>query len=145
MSRVLRIGLAVAFLAIMAIASSGTVMRVYASGGMGRSSGHCEDLFELRWTFDWDFTFGTILSIINMALAAVLLTAYIGIYRKTRTEFNLILIIVALTLLCFSIVANPLVSAVLGYEGSGLGPFFILPDIFALAALSALLYLSLKY
>jgi len=146
LSKLLRIGLAMAVLVIIAIASSDMVMTAYASpGGMIRSSGHCQDLFELRWTFDWDFTFGTILSIINLALAAVLLTAYIGIYRKMRTEFNLILVIVALTLLCFSIVANPLVSAVLGYEASGLGPFFILPDIFALAALSALLYLSLKY
>ena len=80
-----------------------------------------------------------------MVLAAVLLTTYSGMYRKARTGFNLILIIVALTMLCFSIVANPLVSAVLGYEASGLGPFFILPDLFALAALCALLYLSLKY
>ena len=133
------------FLTIIALVGSGSVLGAYAAAGMGHGSGHCEDLYELRWTFDWDFTFGTILSIINMALAAVLLTTYLGMYRKARTEFNLILIIVALTLLCFSIVANPLVSAVFGYEGSGLGPFFILPDIFALAALSALLYLSLKY
>jgi len=129
----------------MLMSGSSLIMSVQASPGMSRGSGHCNDLYQGHWTFDWDFTFGTILSIINMALAAVLLTAYIGFYRKARTEFNLMLIIVALTLLCFSIVANPLVSAVLGYEGSGLGPFFILPDMFALAALSALLYLSLKY
>ena len=135
----------VSALAFMLISGSSLFMSVQASLGMGRGSGHCNDLYQGHWTFDWDFTFGTILSIINMALAAVLLTAYIGFYRKARTEFNLMLIIVALTLLCFSIVANPLVSAVLGYEGSGLGPFFILPDMFALAALSALLYLSLKY
>ena len=132
-------------LIVMMIAGSGLVMSVSAAPGMGRGSGHRDDLFAFRWTFDWDFTFGTILSIIYMALAAVLLTAYIGIYRRTRAQFNLVLIIVALTLLCVSIVANPLVSAVLGYEGSGHGPFFILPDIFALAALSSLLYLSLKY
>lgn len=145
MSKVLRIALAVSFLTIIALAGSGLVLNACASPGMSRGSGHCNDLYQGYWTFDWDFTFGTILSIINMALAAVLLTAYIGLYRKTSTEFNLILIIVAVTLLCFSIVANPLVSAVLGYEGSGLGPFVILPDLFTLAALSALLYLSLKY
>jgi len=135
----------VSALAFMLMSGSSLIMSVQASPGISRGSGHCNDLYQGHWTFDWDFTFGTILSIINMALAAVLLTAYIGFYRKARTEFNLMLIIVALTLLCFSIVANPLVSAVLGYEGSGLGPFFILPDMFALAALSALLYLSLKY
>ena len=141
----LSIGLLASILALTLIICSGSVMNVSASTGMGHGSQHRDDLFALHWTFDWDFTAGSILSVINMALAAVLLTTYSGFYRKTRTEFNLILIIVALTLLCFSIVANPLVSAVLGYEESGLGPFFILPDIFALAALSALLYLSLKY
>jgi hypothetical protein len=102
-------------------------------------------LYKGHWTFEWDFTAGTILSIINLSLAGVLLTVYIGIYKRTGTQFNLMLIIIALTLFCFSIVANPLVSAVLGYEASGLGPFFILPDLFALVALSSLLYLSLKY
>lgn len=144
LSKVIRITLA-SFLIIVALAGSGSVLSAYASPGTGRGSGHCGDLYQGHWTFDWDFTFGTILSIINTALSAVLLTAYIRIYRRTGTEFNLVLIIVALTLLCFSIVANPLVSAVLGYEASGLGPFFILPDLFALASLSALLYLSLKY
>ena len=141
----LRIGLVASVLIVIMIAGSSLVMSVSAAPGMGRGGGHRDDLYAFCWTFDWDFTFGTILSIINMALAAVLLTAYIGIYRRTRAEFNLVLIIVALTLLCYSLVANPLVSAVLGYEASGLGPFFILPDIFALTALSALLYLSLKY
>jgi len=144
--KMLRIGVVAAFMLIVAIASSGVAMRAYASScNMDHSPGHCEDLFAGKWTFGWDFTFGAILSIINMVLATVLLTAYVRIYRRTGAQFNLVLIIVALTLLGFSIVANPLVGAVLGYEASGLGPFFILPDLFALAALSALLYLSLKY
>jgi len=145
MNKIFRISLLVAVLSIMIMASSGFVMCVSASPGVSRGGGHFEDLYSGCWTFDWDFTAGTILSIINMTLAAVLLTVYIGIYRRTKTQFNLILIIIALTLFCFSIVANPLVSAVLGYEASGLGPFFILPDLFAFAALSSLLYLSLKY
>jgi len=143
MNIVFRIAVLATILLIMI--SSGLVVSVSASPGMNRGSGNCNDLYHGHWTFDWDFTAGTILSLINMALAVVLLTVYIGIYRKTRAQFNLVLILIALTLLCFSIVANPLVSAVLGYEGSGLGPFFILPDLFALAAMSALLYLSLKY
>jgi hypothetical protein len=144
MNKILGIALVVAVLSIIMV-SSGFVTGASASLGVNRGGGHCEDLYAGHWTFDWDFTAGTILSIINLSLAAVLLTVYIGIYRRTGTQFNLMLIIIALTLFCFSIVANPLVSAVLGYEASGLGPFFILPDIFALAALSSLLYLSLKY
>ena len=145
MRKVLRIALIVSFLTIMVLIGSGSTLGAHASGGMSGGSRHCDDLFAGKWTFEWDFTFGTILSIINMALATVLLTAYVRIYRRTKAQFNLVLIMVALTLLCYSIVANPVVSAVLGYEGSGLGPFFILPDLFALAALSALLYLSLRY
>jgi hypothetical protein len=132
------------FLPVIVVASSGSIISVSALNA-SCGAGHCDDLYKGHWTFDWDFTAGTILSIINMSLALVLLTVYYGIYRRTGTQFNLMLIIIALTLFCFSIVASPLVSAVLGYEVSGLGPFFILPDLFALAALSSLLYLSLKY
>ena len=145
MNKIFRISVLATILVLIVMVSSSLVMSVSASPGMGHSGGHCGDLYAGSWTFDWDFTVGTILSIINMALAAVLLTVYFGIYRRTRAQFNLVLVIVALTLLCYSLVANPLVSAILGYEGSGLGPFFILPDLFSLAALSALLYLSLKY
>ncbi len=118
---------------------------VSATSCVNQCGGHCEDLYAGCWTFGWDFTAGTILSVINMVLATVLLTAYINAYIKNRVQFNLVLILVAFMLLCFSFVANPLVSAIFGYEATGLGPFFILPDLFALMALSALLYLRLKY
>ena len=100
---------------------------------------------------DWNlnvgpyFVIGSIFSTANMVMSTILLITYVGTYRKTKAEFNLVLIIVALTLLCYSIVANPLIRTALGYGGSGLGPFFMLPDLFIFAALVALLYLSLKY
>ena len=97
------------------------------------------------WNFDLYFTFGTVFSTINAAFSAVLLATYVVSYRRTRAEFNLVLIIVAVTLLCYSFVANPLVITVLGYGASGLGPFFMLPDLFTFVTLSALLYLSLRY
>ena len=140
MGKVLRIELAVYFLVIMAIASSGLVMSAYASPGMGPGDGR-----HGGWTFDYYFTFGTIFSTINAALSAVLLATYIVNYRRTRAGFNFVLIIVALTLLCYSFVANPLVGFALGYGASGLGPFLMLPNLFTLIALSALLYLSLRY
>jgi hypothetical protein len=130
-----------AILTVLVMTGFGLISSASASS----CGGHCEDLYAGCWTFGWDFTAGTILSVINMVLAVVLLTAYIGTYKKSRAQFNLVLILVAFTLLSFSFVANPLVSAVLGYEATGLGPFFILPDLFALMALSALLYLRLKY
>ena len=143
LNKILRVGLLVSVLAIMAIAGSGLVLVVFASPEMGSPldggwGWNC-------WHYDSYFTVGTIFTTINAALSAVLLTSYVANYRRTRAEFNLILIIVAVTLLCYSFVANPLVSTALGYEASGLGPFCMLPNLFTLVALSALLYLSLRY
>jgi len=91
------------------------------------------------------FLIGSIFSTVNTVLSTILLITYIGTYRKTKAEFNLVLTIVALTLLGYSIVANPLIGTALGYVGSGLGPFLMLPDMFIFVALVALLYLRLKY
>jgi len=99
----------------------------------------------------WNFTFGpyffvgSVFSTINTVLSLILLISYVGTYSKTKAEFNLVLIIVALTLLSYSVVANPLVASALGYAGSGLGPFLMLPDMFIFVALVALLYLKIKY
>ena len=129
----------------MATAGSGLVADVSASPGIGPTSGHNGDWFRMCWSFNLYFTIGTVFSTINAALSAVLLATYVVSYRRTRAEFNLVLIIVAVTLLCYSFVANPLVITALGYGASGLGPFFMLPNLFTLVTLSALLYLSLRY
>jgi hypothetical protein len=47
-------------------------------------------------------------------------------------------------LLLYAITSNPLVQYIFTYRGFGMGPFILLPDIFATVALSVLLYLSLK-
>jgi len=103
--------------------------------------------FSPYWNLNFGpyFLIGSIFSTFNMVLSTILLITYIGTYMKTRAEFNLVLVIVALTLLCYSIVANPLVATALGYGGSGLGPFLMLPDMFIFVALVALLYLRIKY
>ena len=129
LNKMLRVGLLVA---VLVIAISG-VIGVYA--------------FSPYWNLSFGpyFVFGSVFSIINMVLSTILLITYVGTYRKTKAEFNLVLVIVALTLLCYSLVANPLIRTALGYCGSGLGPFFMLPDLFIFVALVALLYLRLKY
>ena len=130
MNKKLRVGL---LLSILAIAILGVASAVYASS--------------LYWTLNFGpyFLIGSIFSTANMVLSTILLIAYTGTYRKTKAEFNLVLILVAFTLLCYSLVANPLIRTALGYGGSGLGPFFMLPDLFIFVALVALLYLRLKY
>jgi hypothetical protein len=101
--------------------------------------------FGVAWDIGPYFIVGAVFSTINIVLSTILLVTYAGIYRRTKAEFNFVLIIVALMLLCYSIVANPLVGTALGYAGSGLGPFLVLPDLFTFGTLVALLYLSLKY
>ena len=130
MNKMLRVGLLVS---VLAIAILGIVSVVYA--------------FSPYWNLNFGpyFLIGLVFSTVNMVLSTILLVTYVGTYRKTKAEFNLVLVIVAFTLLCYSIVANPLIRTALGYCGSGLGPFFMLPDPFVFVALVALLYLRLKY
>jgi hypothetical protein len=140
LSKILQIGIVVL---VLALVGSGSISIAFASPGMG--GGRHGGWFGLYWDFDSYFTIGVIFSTINMVLSAILLITYIGNYRRTKAEFNLVLIIVAVTLLFYSLVANPIFSFALGYGASGLGPFFMLPDLFTLVTLSALLYLSLRY
>jgi hypothetical protein len=130
LNKMLRIGLLVS---VLAIAISGIVISLYA--------------FSPYWNLNFGpyFVIGSVFSTANMVLSTILLITYFVTYRKTKAEFNLVLILVALTLLCYSLVANPLIRTALGYGGSGLGPFFMLPDLFIFAALVGLLYLRLKY
>jgi len=130
LNKMLRVGLLVS---VLAIAILGIVSVVYA--------------FSPYWNLNFGpyFLIGLVFSTVNMVLSTILLVTYVGTYRKTKAEFNLVLVIVAFTLLCYSIVANPLIRTALGYCGSGLGPFFMLPDLFVFVALVALLYLRLKY
>jgi disulfide bond formation protein DsbB len=87
----------------------------------------------------------TVLSTVNVALLAFLLTTYIDIYRKTRSQFTLGLIIFSSVFLLRALTANPLFMWVFGFRAFGLGPFALLPDLFEFVALSILLYLSVKY
>ena len=130
LNKMMRIGLSVA---VLAIALLGVAFAVYT--------------ISPYWTFDFGpyFFVGAVFSTINTLLSLILLISYVGTYSKTKAEFNLVLIIVALTLLSYSVVANPLIRTALGYGGSGLGPFLMLPDMFIFVALVALLYLKIKY
>lgn len=87
----------------------------------------------------------TIISSVNVTLLVFLLITYIGIYRKTRSEFTVGLIVFSIVLLLYAIASIPIVHDAFGYRAFGLGPFAMLPDLFSLIALSVLLYLTLKY
>jgi len=91
------------------------------------------------------YTIKTVVSTINVTLLIFLLLTYINIYRKTRSEFTVGLIIFSGVFLLNALASNPFVIWVFGFRPFGLGPFAMLPDLFTLAALSVLLYLSIKY
>jgi hypothetical protein len=87
----------------------------------------------------------SIVSTINVALLVVLLITYISIYRKTKSEFSFGLIIFGFAFLLKDVTSSPFVVNAFSFYMSGLGPFAVLPDLFEFAALSVLLYLSIKY
>lgn len=101
-----------------------------------------EDVFG---DFEFYYVAQTAISTVNVALLIFLLTTYIDIYRKTRSQFTFGLIIFSLVFLLRTLTANPLFMWIFGFRAFGLGPFALLPDLFELGALSVLLYLSAKY
>lgn len=94
--------------------------------------------------FQWFYTAKTVISIVNITLIIVLLIIYIEIYRKIKSKFTIGLITVMLVLLFYAITSNPLLQVQSGFRAGGLGPFAMLPDLFATIALTILLYLSLE-
>jgi hypothetical protein len=86
-----------------------------------------------------------IISTINIALLVIVLLTYVNIYNKTRSPFTIGLIIFALAFLLKDIAAHPFVTGLFSFRAYGLGPFAFLPGLFELAALSVLLYLSIRY
>ncbi len=87
----------------------------------------------------------TVVSTVNIALLIFLLIVYVDIYRKTRSEFTVGLIIFSVILFLYALTSNPLIMWACGFRPFGLGPFALLPDLFTFAALVVLLYISIKY
>ena len=91
------------------------------------------------------YTVKTLVSTINLTLLIILLITYINIYKKTKSEFTIGLIIFSMILLLNALASNPLVHWTFGFRAFGLGPFAMLPDLLTCVALIVLLYLSVKY
>jgi hypothetical protein len=91
------------------------------------------------------YIIGTVISTINVTLLIILLIMYVQIYRKTRSEFTIGLIIFSAVLLLYALASSPIVRSIFGFRAVGLGPFAMLPDLFTCVALVILLYLTVKY
>jgi len=106
---------------------------------------HLPPPYSIPGDIEFFYTAKTVVSTINVTLLIFLLVTYINIYRKTRSEFTIGLIIFSAVLLMNALASNPLVIWVFGFRAFGLGPFALLPDLFTFVALVVLLYLSIKY
>ena len=91
------------------------------------------------------YTIKTVVSTVNVTLSIFLLLIYVSIYQKTRSEFTIGLMMFSAVFLLNALASDPLIIRAFGFFPVGLGPFAMLPDLFTLAALSVLLYLSFKY
>jgi len=90
------------------------------------------------------YTVKTVVSVVNVALVIILLLNYIDIYRKTKSEFTIWLILFSLIMLIYAFASTPIVQMSFGFRAFGLGPFAMLPDLLACIALFIMLYLCLK-
>jgi len=101
--------------------------------------------YEIPGDIEFFYTAKTVVSTINLTILVFLVIIYIDIYRKTRSEFTIGLMIFSTVLLLNALASNPLVIWAFGFRAFGLGPFAMLPDLFTFGALIVLLYLSVKY
>ena len=100
---------------------------------------------EIPGDIEFFYTADTVVSTLNVTISFFLLLTYVSIYRRTRSEFTIGLIIFSAIFLLNALVSNPFIVWAFGFREFGLGPFALLPDLFTFAALIVLLYLSIKY
>ena len=85
-----------------------------------------------------------ILSLINITLLVAILYIYVGIYREIKSKITIGQIFVMLALLAYAVTSNPALQLFFGFRAEGLGPFAMIPDLFAGMALAVLLQMSLE-
>ncbi len=85
----------------------------------------------------------TVLAVINMGLLAYLMFLYGGIYRETKSNFSLCLLLLSVTLFLYAITSNPIMIWINGFQSASVWNMFnILPDVFTTLASAILIYLS---
>ena len=89
-------------------------------------------------------TLAAVVATVNLVIAAVLILLYMEVYKDIRSDFTVGLIMVTISFMLYALFSNPLIHSIFGFRAFGLGPFAIIPNFFAMIAMSTLLYLSLK-
>jgi hypothetical protein len=98
-----------------------------------------------RYDLQLFYSAETVISAVNAALSVILLLMYASIYKKTRSEFTIGLMIFSAVFLLNALFSFPLLHQAFGFYPFGLGPFAMLPDLFTCIALAVLLYLTFEY
>jgi hypothetical protein len=83
-----------------------------------------------------------ILTSVNMAFCLIIAGTYLSLYSEVKSRFTLGLVFVTFAMLVYAATSNPLIHALSGFCLSGLGPYTMIPDLFAMAALGGMFYLS---
>ena len=89
-------------------------------------------------------TFYIVLSTVSLAMLVSLLIVYARVYKETRANFALGLLIVLFALLLHSLLSNPVLLILLAPIPFGFRPFLSIADIFTVVAYTVFLYLSLE-
>ncbi len=85
----------------------------------------------------------TVLALINTCLLIYLMILYYNMYRETKSNFALCLILFSATLFLYSITSNPILIWVNGFNNTNIFNMFnFLPDVFTTLASAILIYLS---
>ena len=98
----------------------------------------------LRGDFEFYYIAKTVISSVNIVLVSVLLVMYLTLYKENKSNFVFGLILFASVLLFYGLSSNPIVMNIFGFRPFGLGPFAVLPDLFATISLAIMLYLTSK-
>lgn len=86
----------------------------------------------------------TAITFANMTISLMLIFIYYKLYKETRSEFTMGLIVVMASFFIYALTSNPILPRLIGFPAIGFGLFSMIPDIFATIALFTLLYLSQK-
>ena len=96
------------------------------------------------WDSEWYYGAQTVISLISVAFSIFLLVMYADTYRKTRSDFSVALMTVAVVLFLSSLTSNPALQYAFGFKAFGLGPFAMLPMFFQCIGLVILSLLALR-
>jgi hypothetical protein len=103
------------------------------------------DMPSFKGDFQLYYIVKNVISSINITLGSILLVTYVSLYKKLKSEFVIGFTLFSLIFLFYAVFSNPVLQFIFGFRAFGLGPFAMLPDLFASFALGVLIYLTLKY